>query len=528
MNLPFAVTSLCILLAFGIRAGEGAYPERWNYGVAKLDSDEGLDKFVALLKQSKECGCTHFMTGDGRWLKFPDDQAYIARVAKAKAAAKELGITLAVGVTSIGYSGRYFHFDANLAAGLPVKETPFTVKGKTALPDPALALDVSKVVRSGEEYVGPSKARPFTHYKLTCTLTPEKGVEAKPEVEMWVTSSGGKRRNSCTDPEIKKDGDHFNLITTFNSLEGDDLKVRIVTGKLELANLKIEPAGLLLIVRRDLVPLKVTSDDGQTVYEEGKDFKRIIDPCLAQTPFPGDTTITHTPAAFELTENSRIKDGQTLKLSFWHTLRIHSDQDSISLEDPRVFEILETEFKNAHKIWNAAGYMLNYDEIRMGGWEPRPDGKKMKPGELLAWHFKKMYDIVKATAPAAKVYTWSDMFTPHHNAYSLETQKKYYYLVNGNWDGAWEGLPQDVIILNWYSPKPEGVKFFADRGHEQVLCGYYDAAKTDQMKNNISGWKSVTAGQPNILGFMYTTWHANYKALPEYFKLVDTFEQWGK
>ena len=57
------------------------------------------------------------------------------------------------------------------------------------------------------------------------------------------------------------------------------------------------------------------------------------------------------------------------------------------------------------------------------------------------------------------------MFTPYHNAYSMEAQKKYYYLVNGNWDGSWEGLPKDVIILNWYSPTPDGVKFFADRGN---------------------------------------------------------------
>src|SRR5437868_4212972 len=157
MNFFLIVAALCAFLTFGVQsasAADGGYPQRWNYGTARLDSDEGLDKFVALLKQSKECGCTHFMLGDGRWLKFPDDQAYIARVAKAKAAAKEIGINLVVSVTRIGYSGSYFHFDANLAAGLPVKEMPFIVKGKTALPDPALALDVSKVVRNGGEYIG--------------------------------------------------------------------------------------------------------------------------------------------------------------------------------------------------------------------------------------------------------------------------------------------------------------------------------------------------------------------------------------
>ena len=121
MKLLLVAAGVSALLAFAIHAGEGAYVERWNSVSGNFGTDEGLDKFIALLKQSKEAGCTHVLTGDGRWLKFPDDKAYIERVAKAKVAAKELGITLVVGVTSIGYSGRYFHFDANLAAGLPVK-----------------------------------------------------------------------------------------------------------------------------------------------------------------------------------------------------------------------------------------------------------------------------------------------------------------------------------------------------------------------------------------------------------------------
>jgi hypothetical protein len=118
------------------------------------------------------------------------------------------------------------------------------------------------------------------------------------------------------------------------------------------------------------------------------------------------------------------------------------------------------------------------------------------------------------------------MFTPHHNARPFSV-KGYYYLVNGNWDGAWEGLPKDVIVMNWYSPKPEGVKFFTDRGHTQVICGYYDGTTTEKMKKNIGGWMKVTEGAPGILGFMYTTWRRDYGNLKEYFHLVDTYGEWG-
>ena len=199
------------------------------------------------------------------------------------------------------------------------------------------------------------------------------------------------------------------------------------------------------------------------------------------------------------------------------------DQDVISMEDPKVFEIMEKDVANCVKVWKADGYFMNYDEIRIGGWE-KPD---KKPGEILAEHVKKGCDLVRKYAPGAKVYTWSDMFSPFHNAREFKV-KGYYYLVNGNWDGAWEGLPKDVIIMNWYSPKVDGMKFFADRGHAQVVCGYYDGTSTDKMKNNIANWMKVSDGVPNVLGFMYTTWRKNYKDLKEYFELVDTYSQWGK
>ncbi len=119
------------------------------------------------------------------------------------------------------------------------------------------------------------------------------------------------------------------------------------------------------------------------------------------------------------------------------------------------------------------------------------------------------------------------MFTPYHNAHPFQP-KGYYYLVNGNWDGGWEGVPNNVTMFNWYSPDDKTVKFFADRGTPQILCGFYDATAVSQMKQNISTWMKVTKGYPLIFGFMYTTWQHNYAQLDEYFKLVDTYDTWSK
>lgn len=503
------------------RVSPDGYPERWNYIGARLADDKGGEEFIERLRLSKANGCTHILMPEGRSMRFADDSAYLARVAKIKAAAKDLKLTLVPSVISIGYSGRYFHYDANLAAGLPVKDAVFAVQGGKATPDVSMNPDISGLTADVNSVAGTIPVRPFHHYKVTFRLAGESDPrEGDREAYVQGRSSKGMRNNCLTNAVFEKDGDGWKGTTTFNSLEGDQLRFTVNGQGRAVSDLKIVSAGLLLIVRRDLVPLTVTSEDGKTVYEEGRDFEKIVDPCLKINPYHGETTNTHAAAELALTKDSRIQEGEKLKLSFWHTVRIYDDQDCISLEDPRTHEIYENEFKNCHKVWGATSYFINYDEIRIGGWEPLPDGRKLKPGELLAEHFKKSYDMVRKHAPGCTLYTWSDMFTPYHNARPF-ANKGYYYLVNGNYDNAWLGVPKDVTILNWYAPETQGVKFFADLGYKQVLCGYYDVKSTEDMTKNIDRWKNVSAGQPGILGFMYTTWSANYKHLEEYFKLVD-------
>lgn len=491
-------------------------PERWNYASANLQSDAGLNTFLDVLQQSKDVGCTHILMPEGGWLKKADDATYLARVEKAQAKAKELGLTIVPSVYKLGYSGGYLGFDKNLAAGMPVKDMVFVVKGKTATVDPAGALDVSGL-KNGS---GDLKCQPFMHYRITILASEEpKGGENM----INVSSQGGKRVHTRSRPSVSKQGDKWLVTTTFNSLEASDIRLRAgVTG---ITDLKIEPAGTLLVVRRAMCPLKVTSADGTVTYEEGKDVVKIEDPMITGK-MEGEFQ-DHKPADITIADGSRIKDGDKIKVSFFHTQRLGSDQDCISMDDPAVFPIMERDIANCVKVWKPAGVFMNYDEIRMGGWEVQPDGKQIKPGELLAAHVKKAIEMTRKYAPAAKIYTWSDMFSPLHNARPFSS-KGYYYLVNGNWDGAWEGLSKDVIIMNWYAPTAECIKFFADRGNAQVLCGYYDGTSTDAMKKNITNWMKVTEGQPQMLGLMYTTWKRNYKNLKEYFQLVDTYATWGK
>ncbi|HUW57014.1 MAG TPA: hypothetical protein VMZ92_10285 [Planctomycetota bacterium] len=510
------------------RAWAEKYPERWVYLSQSLRDDEGAARGVQLLRDAKASGCTHVLFVSTRGHRLPKEPpAYVERVRKFQDEAKKLDMKIVVPAVATGYCGRYLDVDSNLVAGVPVRNLAFIVKGKTAEPDPAQNLDVSllKPQRHGKGVAGTLKCKPFTWYRMTYEIVPAQ--EGRIGSYCSISSNGHKRRHSRTEPAVKKtDEGRYIYQNVFNSLEAEEVLVDIYHNVHKLENVRIEPAGMLLIIRRDRIPLTVTSEDGKTVYEEGRDFKPVVDPIVAVRPFPGEFPFDHPAPVLELTENSRIRDGEKLLVSFWHHQRIGSDQDNLSLQEERVWPILEKEIREMQNLWHPEGFMLNYDEIRVAMWEPpEPGEEKFTPGQKLAKHFRRAYDLTRRIAPQAKIYTWSDMFTPHHNARPFE-KGGYYYLVNGTWDGAWEGLPRDVIILNWYSPKPEGMKFFSDRGHLQVLCGYYDGRNTDALKKNIHQWRTVAEGVPNVRGVMFTTWERRYPFMKEYFQLLDTYDRW--
>jgi hypothetical protein len=120
-----------------------------------------------------------------------------------------------------------------------------------------------------------------------------------------------------------------------------------------------------------------------------------------------------------------------------------------------------------------------------------------------------MHDV----APEARLYVWSDMFDPNHNAVPGP-----YYLVNGPFTGSWEGLPENVTVMNWNSDRKEkSLKFFAERGNPQIIAGYYDGPP-ERLREWFAAVKSVPG---SVQGVMYTTWRGDYSQLEKFGALID-------
>ncbi len=132
---------------------------------------------------------------------------------------------------------------------------------------------------------------------------------------------------------------------------------------------------------------------------------------------------------------------------------------------------------------------------------------------MLADNVRSCVKILRETNPGGKIYVWSDMFGPNHNAPGN------YYLARGDFTGSWEGLDKDVIIVPWYFEKrAASLKFFADRGHRQVIAGYYD----DRLEK-VRDWLTAAEPHPGVQGVIYTTWEQKYGDLEKFRELIGEF-----
>lgn len=346
------------------------------------------------------------------------------------------------------------------------------------------------------------KLQPFREYHISIWVKTENMVPADPEVKVLDTATSTRSVCFQTFP-TKSTEDWTEKHLVFNSLNSSDANLYIgswsgKTGKLWLDDVKIEEIGLVNVLRRPGCPVAVKGEDG-TVYEEGKDFEPIKDPNLHPwIPY-------HAQPPIKLIAGGRIKDGDRLRVSYYHPIVVYEDRLNSCLSEPKIFEDWRAEVQEAEKLLHPAAFFMIHDELRVMNWCASCQAMKMTPGQLLAWNVRKASQIIRDVRPDAEIWVWSDMFDPMHNA------KDDYYAVNGSLKGSWEGLDKDVGIVNWYGEKMgKNSPFFADLGLRQILSGYYDS---DESGDQIARWLDATKSVPGVVGAMYTTWEDKYGAM---------------
>jgi len=153
---------------------------------------------------------------------------------------------------------------------------------------------------------------------------------------------------------------------------------------------------------------------------------------------------------------------------------------------------------------------MNHDEIRVVNFCHLCQSRGLTPGQLLADNVSCCIGMIREINPDARIFVWSDMFDPYHNA------RDNYYLANGTMADSWKGLSTDVVIVNWnYGVRKQSMQWFAEKSFNQIIAGYYDGSV-----EQIHLWLDDARNIKGIVGVMYTTWKNNYADLESFSKYL--------
>jgi hypothetical protein len=515
--------------------------ERWLYHSTNLLVGKNIDALETLWRRASAAGYTHVLLADSKFSRLEEMASgnypnYFKHIDRVKRIAAETKLEIVPALFSIGYSNDLLAHDPNLIEALPVKELPLVVQGGVARVDdpdaPRLPADFSDpkkwgsrdervTIEDGALHVNPGmgNARIFQKLKLTPWREYHVSVRIKtrdfnstPEIKVLADRGNGESLQ-WDNLGVKPTQDWTVHHVTFNSQRFTSANLIFgiwddTRGNLWWSEPKIEEVAFVNLVRRPGTPLTLATADGKPLVE-GRDFEPLSDPLLGAKPWKGEYDSYHQPPMLM----TKLADGTKLKVSYYHGATVYDHQAMICLSEPKTYELLRDQARRMHAAWGAKGYMMSHDEIRVANWCAACEARQMTPGQLVADNVKRCIDILHEANPGGRIYTWSDMFDPNHNAVNGP-----YYLVNGPLTGSWEGLSKEVIVLPWYyERRKESLKFFADRGHKQVIAGYYDAEP-----GKVRDWLDAAKGVPgSVVGVMYTTWRGDYANIEKFGALVE-------
>lgn len=533
-----------VFLLPGAKRGYAAEPkptqELWFYYSTNLQVAANLRPLESVFRRAAAAGYTQVLITDTKFGHLGTvPTVYGRNVEQVKRLAAELHLEIVPGIFPVGYAEGLLNQNPNLVESLPVRDALFVVQKGEARPvaDPPVSfpqggfrdprqwsmLDSCVHLENGVAHVSQAQGRnarvamrfvvaPFHQYHINVRIKTQ-NYTAHPMVQVLAKDVKGEL-NYANLAGIKPTQDWTAYHVVFNSLENREVVVSFragytgSTGDLWWDQPVIEEAGLLNLVRRDSSPLIVRTEGGGTL-QEGRDFDPVSDPKMGNVPWPGGYDVWHEPPALK----TRLPEGTKLRVSFSHSITVNDGQVVICPSEPKTVELLRDQAKRLDALWHCKRYFMEHDEIRVMGWDPACEQRHLDSGALLADNVRTCIKIIREVNPAAKIYVWSDMFDPNHNAHD------HYYLVKGNLAGSWEGLDPAVTVANWNFGKWEqSLAWFAGRGYHQLIAGYYD-----QNPEKILDLLKAAGGVKGIDAVMYTTWSNRYDDLERFAELVKTF-----
>ena len=545
---------LLFLLAASVAAcvGGPVYPHRWVFVAKSLANDQEVEEVREIARTAAAHGLTGIVLETGLDRLGLERPEFETRVLQVKQAADELGLEIIPAIFSVGYGSAALAFDAHLREGLPVRDALFEVADGVGrlVPDPpvgfvnggleqyddrqraagfslqdapgsisfadtstfvegasALRFEVAGAPNGNARLMQVVAVQPWRCYKVTFWARTE---ELAGTLRLQVLSPDAAAKPLAPwEPGVPATAGWRQLTWGFNSGPYDSVRIYAgvwggKAGRFWLDNFRIEEVGLLNVIRRPGTPLTVRREGTDTVFEEGADYGYVTDPRLSWR-------FDHEPPRLVIPAGSRIQPGDRLRVSWYHGMGMNSGQVTVCMSEEKLYEIWRDQARRIHELIAPRRYLLNVDEIRMGGTCEACRRRGLSMAEILGDCITRQVAILREVNPEADVWAWSDMLDPNHNAHGD------YYLVDGDYTGSWNYVPPDLGIVTWYyARRVPGLEHFSGLGFRTLAGAYYDSGSLD----NPRGWLEALDGAPGAAGIMYTTWQNDYGQLAGFGDLV--------
>lgn len=317
---------------------------------------------------------------------------------------------------------------------------------------------------------------------------------------------------------------------SFNTLQHERISLlfgvyRGTKGKVWIDDMKIEKAVALNVLKRPSLPITVKHASSSKRYNIGRDIQDIVDPHLGKEPYLGGYGVHHSAPKILLSPNTRIREGQKVKISYHHAQpQFANSQTCASVNEDLVYDWVREGVRRLHRLISPDGLLNGSNEIRIGAWEDIAMNHRRRPlkasamsvhantGKQLAKNLRRVSRIHLDENQKRPLYIWSDMFDPNLNA------RKGFYLQRGDLSGSWRGILPNTTVLTWVpngkvtSMGPKSLKFFSERGHHQLLGAFYDQNVSDNHKD----WTAASKNIKGIHGVVYCTWNRDFSQLESF------------
>ncbi len=251
----------------------------------------------------------------------------------------------------------------------------------------------------------------------------------------------------------------------------------------------------------DATRITVTSLDGKTVYQEGRDFRVI--PGVTKYPFRDDAK----PWAIARIDGGRIPDGAEVLVSYDYAPR---GTKEYCPNEPQVYEIMRRAIQGTIRALHPRYVHIGHDEIYRMNRDSRCKRAGRSNAQNLAADLLRLLQFARECDPKVKIMLWADMLNPYHNG------RRFFH---GDWTyHAADMLPPDGFVMNiWFYGRGQAQKqgwwslqFFDQRGFATTGSPWYNA-------DNAREWAEVCAiarrRGMNCWGVLYTSWSGRWHAL---------------